>query len=134
MKKLTSTAYSDWSFNLAMLLLRIGAGALIISHGYDKLVHFATYKEKFISFMGLSPTISLSLSLFAEFFCAMFLVIGLFSRAVVIPLIINMTVALCIAHRGDIFGKGEPATLYLLAFLTILLCGPGRASVDGMIK
>lgn len=134
MKKLVSTTYSNWAFNLAMLLIRLGAGSMIMIAGYNKLIHFADMKDKFINFMGLGSSTSLCLTIFAEFFCAIFLILGLFSRLAAIPLIINMTVALFMAHGGDIFGDGQKAAMFLLFFLTILLCGPGRASVDGMIK
>lgn len=134
MKKLVSITYSEWAFNLAMFILRVGTGALAIPHGYDKLIHFAQYKSKFMSFMGLGPSLSLSLVIFAECFCTIFLVIGLFTRAVVIPLIIAMLVAVFKAHGGDIFASGEKAALFLVAYSVILLCGPGKASVDAMIK
>lgn len=134
MKRLMSINYSNGAFNLAMLILRIGSGALIMSHGYDKLVHFAMYRGKFMNFLGIGVTPSLSLVIFAEFFCAIFLIIGLFSRLATIPLVIAMGVALFKAHHGDVFGDGEKAVLYLLCFVTLLLCGPGKASVDGMIK
>jgi putative oxidoreductase len=45
-----------------------------------------------------------------------------------------MTVALFQAHNGDIFGKGELSALFLIIFTTILLVGPGKFSVDGMIS
>lgn len=134
MGRLTSINYSNGAFNLAMLLLRLGSGVLMMAHGYDKLVHFAAYKGKFMNFMGIGVTASLSLSIFAEFFCAIFLVIGLFTRLAAIPLIINMGVALFKAHNGDVFGDGEKAALFLTCYLALLLCGPGKASVDGMIK
>lgn len=134
MRKLVSINYSAAAFNLAMLILRVTSGVVLMSHGYSKLVHFAGMKSKFISFLSLGPALSLSLSIFAEFFCSIFLIIGLFSRLVTIPLIINMSVALSLAHHGDVFGDGEKATLYLACFLTLLLCGPGKASVDGMIR
>jgi putative oxidoreductase len=134
MRKLTSVTYSASAFNTAMFLLRVGSGVLLMSHGYSKLVHFADMKNKFINFMGLGTTLSLSLTIFAEFFCAIFVIIGLFTRLVVIPPIVNLCVALFVAHHGDVFGDGEKAALYLLCFITILLCGPGRASVDGMIR
>ena len=138
MRKLTSTSYSEWAFNLAMLVLRVGFGVLIVAHGYEKLVHFDIMSTKFLPFLGLSPKVSLILSIFAEFFCGLFLIIGLFTRLVAIPLIINMLVALSKVHNWDVFSHtppgGQPATLYLLAFIIVLLCGPGRASVDGMIK
>lgn len=134
MGRFTSINYSNGAFNLAMLLLRLGSGVLMMAHGYDKLVHFAMYKGKFMNFMGIGVTTSLSLTIFAEFFCAIFLVIGLFTRLAAIPLIINMGVALFKAHHGDVFGDGEKAALFLTCYITLLLCGPGKASVDGMIK
>jgi len=132
MRRFLSINYSQAAFNIAMLLLRLGGGVLAMSHGYYKLIHFAEMKSKFMNFMGIGSTVSLLLVLFAEFFCSIFLIIGLFSRLVVIPLIISMSVALFKAHNGDVFGEGEKAALYLTIFITLLLCGPGKASVDGM--
>ncbi len=134
MKKLVSISYSEWAFNLSMFLLRAGAGALLIPHGYDKLIHFAQVSPQFMNFMGLGSSFSLSLVIFAECFCTIFLIIGLFTRVVAVPLIIVMLVALFKAHGGDLFHTGEKAALYLLAFTAVLLCGPGKASVDAMIK
>ena len=134
MGRLTSINYGNGAFNLAMLLLRLGSGVLMMSHGYDKLAHFTKFRSQFMNFMGIGVTASLSLSVFAEFFCAIFLVIGLFTRLATIPLIINMGVALFMAHHGEVFGDGEKAALYLVCYTTLLLCGPGKASVDGMIK
>lgn len=115
-----------------MLLLRVGLGGLMIPHGYDKLVHFASYRKDFINFLGIGSSISLALVIFAEFFCSLFLIFGLFSRLVVIPLIIAMTVAVLKAHNSEIFGEGEHAMLFIVGFFTILLVGPGKASLDGM--
>jgi putative oxidoreductase len=133
MRKLLSTQYKDWAFNLSMFLLRAGLGLLMIPHGYDKLVHFATYKKDFINFLGMGGTISLSLTVFAEFFCSIFLIMGLFSRLTVIPLIINMLVVVFKAHNAEIFGDGEHGSLFLIGYIVILLCGPGKASVDGIM-
>ena len=76
--------------------------------------------------------VSFTLVVFAEFFCALFIIIGLFTRLAAIPLIINMTVALIKAHDWKVFGDGEMATLFLAAFLMLLLLGPVKVSVDGM--
>lgn len=134
MKKLLSVNYSPMGFNISMLLLRLGAGGLMLQHGYDKLVKFGSMKNEFMSFLGMGSTISLSLTIFAEFFCAMFIIMGLFTRITVIPLIIAMGVALFKAHNGDFWGKGEAAALYLTAYAVIFICGPGKVSVDGMIN
>ena len=50
MKKLLSTHYNAFSFNAAMLLLRLAMGMLMMSHGYDKLVHFSEKKALFYDF------------------------------------------------------------------------------------
>lgn len=132
MKKLISTNYSTGAFNAAMLILRLTFGVLMMNHGYDKLVHFAEYKVKFMNFLGLGSTVSLLLVVFAEFFCALFIVLGLFTRLAAIPLIILLCVALFKAHNGHFFTDGEMAALFLGAYLAILLLGPGKISVDGM--
>lgn len=134
MKKLLSLKYSAGAFNAAMLLLRLASGAIMMHHGYDKLVNFAKYKTQFINFLGMGQSASLALVIFAEFFCALFIILGLFTRLAVIPLIVTMCVALFKAHHADFMGEGEMAALYLACFAVLLLLGPGRVSVDGMIS
>src|SRR5678809_112187 len=104
MKNLLSTKYSDGAFNVVMLLLRLGSGILMMGHGYNKLVHFSTMRHSFVNFMGLGSSVSLTLDIFAELFCAFLIVIGLFTRLVTVPLIIAMSVAFFKAHDADLFG------------------------------
>ena len=134
MKKLFSVSYSAGAFNVAMLLLRVGFGVLLLPHGYDKLVHFATMKTHFINFLGMGQTMSLALTVFSEFFCSMLLILGLFSRLACIPLIIGMCVVVAKAHNYDFFGDAEHGAMYLVGFLVIFLVGPGKISVDGVIN
>jgi putative oxidoreductase len=134
MKRLLSISYSQGAFNIAMLLLRVSFGVMMIPHGYDKLVKFAHMKSGFVNFLGMGSTMSLALDIFAEFFCSIFLIFGLFTRLVVIPLIIAMCVVVAIAHHYQIFGDGEHGAMFLAGFIVILLLGPGKISVDGMIN
>jgi putative oxidoreductase len=135
MKKLLSTKYSAGAFNTAMLLLRIVFGGVMLHHGYQKLVGFSTMKNTFMNFLGMGSTMSLALVVFAEFFCALFIILGLFTRFAAIALIICMAVAFFVAHKGIIFGEnsGEVALLYLGVYTVLLLIGPGKISVDSMI-
>jgi putative oxidoreductase len=133
MRKLLSTNYSAGAFNTAILLLRLTAGVLMLMIGYDKLVHFQEHIPKMINFMGIGQKVSLILVVFAEFFCSAILIIGLFTRFACIPLIITMCVALFKVHNADFFGDGQTATLFLGCFIALLLIGPGKISVDGMI-
>src|SRR3989337_2023181 len=121
MKKVFSTRTSESAFSFAMLVLRLGAGSLMLmNHGLDKLIHFSQKSGAFADPFGIGSAASLSLTVFAEFFCSIFIVLGLFTRLACIPLIIDMAVALFIAHKGDFFGQGEMATLYLFGYLALL--------------
>lgn len=86
-----------------------------------------------MNLLGMGSTFSLALVVFAEFFCSVFLIMGLFTRVIVSILIIEMLVVVFSAHQGQIFGDGEHGMLYLTAYLAILLIGPGKASLDGIL-
>lgn len=133
MKKLLSTKYSAGAFSAAMLILRLGVGLLMLNQGYTKLIKFAEMKGTFMNFMGMGSATSLALVVFAEFFCSILIILGLFTRLATIPLIIVMSVVLIKVTHGDFFNDGQTPTLFLLAYITLLFVGPGRASVDGMI-
>jgi putative oxidoreductase len=133
MKKLFSTGYSDNVISFALFILRITMGGLIIPHGYQKLMSFASKSATFPDFLHVGHSTSMALSIFAEFFCGIFILLGLFTRLASIPLIINMAVAVIFAHNGKIFGDGEHATLFLGGFITLLFAGPGKISLDKMI-
>lgn len=132
MKKLLSTKYSSGAFNTAMLLVRIVAGLLMLQHGYEKLTHFNDTVSHMINFMGIGQRACTVLVIFAEFFCSLLLIIGLFTRFACIPLIITMVVAMWKVHHNDYFAE-EDISLYILCFTTLLLIGPGKVSVDSMI-
>ena len=134
MKRLLSIRTSDSALSIAAFLLRVGAGTLmLVNHGLDKLIRFGDKAGKFADPFGIGSTTSLALTVFAEFFCAAFIILGLFTRLAAVPLIIAMSVALFYAHKGQFFGDGESAAIYLVAFLAILLLGPGKASLDRFI-
>ena len=133
MKKIFSSYYSGGAVNAGMLVLRLGLGILMIHHGFNKLSHFNDTARNMPNILGLGGDVNASLVIFAEFFCSMFLIIGLFTRLACIPLIITMGVAIVKAHHSNVFGEGELPALYLAGFITLLFIGPGRVSVDAMI-
>jgi putative oxidoreductase len=135
MKKFFSINYSSGAFNFSMLLLRLCFGILLLTnHGIPKLMKFATLQGQFFNFLGMGSQLSLILVIFAEVFCSLFIILGLFTRLTVIPLIIMFVVILFMVNAGKPFMDSEMAVLYLAAFTTILFCGPGRISVDGMLR
>lgn len=134
MRRLLSIRYSAGAFNFSMLLLRLSFGILMIAqHGMPKLMDFANKSAGFYDPMHIGSKTSLILAIFAEVFCSFFVVLGLFTRIAVVPLIILMCVAFFGANKGEVV-TGELALLYLTVYVVLLFLGPGRVSVDGMIK
>jgi putative oxidoreductase len=133
MKKIISARYSETSLSIGLFILRAASGALMIPHGYDKLTHFSKYSAAFADPFHIGAIASLSLDIFAEFFCAILIIPGLLTRLASIPLMIAMAVAVFYAHHGEIFGNGERAALYFAMFLSVFFAGPGKFSVDKMI-
>src|SRR5690606_14532369 len=98
--------------NLAALALRLGFGFLMIpKHGLVKLLEFNTRKEEFVDFLGLGGAASLSLAIFAELFCSILLILGLFTRLATIPLLITMLVIFNV-HEWALIGKYELSTAF----------------------
>lgn len=131
MKRLLSTACSETSFNIAVLIIRVTFGLLLlVNHGIDKLKHFAERQNTFPDPLHIGHMPSLMLVLFAEVFCAVFVVLGLFTRIMTIPVVITFLVAVFLIHKG-FRGDNEVAVLYFAGFFSILLMGPGKYSIDG---
>ncbi len=120
--------------NLGVLFLRVGFGLMMIAgHGYSKLQKYLSGDRAFGDPIGLGEEMSLLLAILAEFVCSLLLIFGLFTRAVLIPLLITMLVALFVIHSSDPLPKQEVPLLYALAYLTLLLVGPGKYSLDQVI-
>ncbi len=117
--------------DVGYLILRVGAGGTMAwQHGWPKLIGFADKMDTFSDPFGVSPAMSLALIVFAEFFCAILVMLGLWTRLATIPLIIGMAVAAFMVHGDDAFKKKEMAVIYLVIFLAILFFGSGRYAVN----
>ncbi len=122
--------------DLSLLLLRLAFGGLMfLNHGLGKFNKLMAGGEiKFANVFGMGPELSLGLAVFAEVVCALMVVIGLFTRMAVIPLIITMLVAIFVIHIGDPFKKMESAIIYLIPYLVLFWNGSGKYSVDEFIS
>jgi putative oxidoreductase len=131
MKRLLSTACSETSFNIAVLILRVTFGSLLlINSGIYKLKHFAELQNSFPDPLHMGHMPSLMLALFAEVFCAVFIILGLFTRIMTIPVVITFVVIVFMVNKG--YSKeAEKGVLFLAGFFAILLMGPGKYSIDG---
>ena len=115
-----------------LLFMRVFFGAMFFMHGLDKLTDFNALSENYPSVFGLGSYTTLMITIFCEFACSMFLIVGLVTRIVLIPMIIAMAVAFFDIHDG-MMPEGELALIYLIVFIVLFMTGPGRYSVDYLI-
>jgi putative oxidoreductase len=110
------------------------------SHGWGKFqMLLAGESENFADPIGVGKWLSLVLAVFAEFVCALLVVVGLGTRLAAIPVAITMAVAAFVVHANDPLtmgqqgGSKEPALLFLIPFVTLFFTGAGKLSMDGLI-
>ena len=114
-----------------LTLLRIGAAALMLKHGIQKLINFETIKTSFPDPVGLGAEQGLMLVIGAEVGCAILLILGFFTRLATLPLIATMAVVIFMhLSNGDPFSNVELPLLYAIVFITLLFAGPGSPSID----
>jgi len=135
----------DATTSLGLFILRVGTGLLMFfGHGLSKIQGFAEKSKgfkvpDFFPLNYMSPPVSLSATIFAEVACAALLVLGFATRPAAFVLAFTMTVAAFNVHAaGPLFMSGgagakEPAILFLLPCLALLLSGAGSLSIDGLI-
>lgn len=117
--------------------LRMGAGFMFLFHGGQKLFGFLTTKPQppFGSQLWFGGII--------ELVCGTLVALGLFTRPAAFLASGMMAVAYTQAHWRlefanykflPIVNQGEPAALYALVFLVLFTHGPGRASLDRLLR
>ncbi len=113
-----------------LLVLRIAFGVLFMMHGMQKAMNFETLSTSFPDPLGIGSEVSLILAIFGEVACSAAFILGFFYRLAVIPMIFTMIVAFFIVHGADPFAVKELALVYLIAFTSLWITGPGKFSVD----
>lgn len=116
--------------NLALLLLRLGFGGFMLTHGIPKINRLSN-ADGFPDPLGVSPMMSLILCLIGEVLAPILIIIGFKTKVAAIPAAITMAVAAFVVHAPDSLAKKEHALLYFIVWVVIFLSGPGRFSIDG---
>jgi putative oxidoreductase len=121
---------------LALLALRLVAGAAFIQHGWPKMQHA-------LAWMGPDspvPAWLQAVAAFAEFGGGIALLLGLLTQLAALGIACNMLVAMFMVHipAGDPFvsmgGKSwELAAVYLAIMIALMLRGAGAYSLDAQL-
>ncbi len=131
--------------DLALLLLRLGLGAVMWAHGAQKLLglfggHGPQGFVRLVGTLGLPASLAW-LVIAVEFFGGIAIVFGVLSRLAALGFAVEMVVAIVKVHWANGFfmdggaaghggGYEYPLLLAVVAFV-LLLTGPGRYALFG---
>jgi len=142
--KLNLRASSAIQLDFGILIIRIIIGILMAFYGYEKLVHFqemaaSDFWANNVSFLGQKGAFPLALTVFAEFFCSLLLIIGLFTRISLLPLLFCMAYIFLVIFPFSIISSGDNGMeinttfFYFIIYLGLFFTGPGKYSLDYML-
>ncbi len=124
--------YLDRLQPLALLVMRLTLGAVMLGHGYLKVFGGLQHHAQFVQSLGL-PAWTGYVSSFTEFFGAILILLGLFTRVAAIGICIDLCVAIAKVHiHKGMMGPGGyefPLALATLAF-GLIFFGAGPIAMD----
>lgn len=125
----------DW---LAPLVVRIFFGYFWLETGWAKLHNLDGFTARFVNWGIPFPAFSAGASAWVEFIGGGLIVLGLFTRLIAIPMIINMVVAIALVVIKNVNGFDDLIELdefvYILIFFWLFMAGPGKVSLDTLFK
>jgi putative oxidoreductase len=126
-----STILNLRNTDIGILLLRLGVGGLMLTHGIPKLLRlFGSEPIQFADPIGIGVEASLALTVFAEVICSVLIIVGLATKLASIPLLVTMFVAFFVIHADDPFQRKELALFFLIVYVVLLFTGSGKYSLD----
>ena len=123
---------SECCSNAARLFLRLFVGILMLTHGIAKIENFDTLVDTFPDPIGLG-TLTLPLIILVEVGASILVMVGFLTRLALIPLIFSMIVAAFLTFPTFALATSELPLMYLGIFITLLLAGPGKCSIDYLL-
>lgn len=123
--------------DLGKLILRLTIGILFLFHGVAKLMNGVGGIEAMVVARGLPAFFAWGVYI-GEVLAPLLLILGLYTRAGALLIVVNMVIAIFLAHGGHLMllsGNGgwrlELQGLFLFGSVAVALLGAGRFSVGG---
>lgn len=133
-KLLFNEQISSSTRSTLLLFARIIFGFLFLTHGIAKIFFYSQTPDSFPDPLGFGNALSLWLVLFAEVVCSIGFMLGALFRLCLVPMIFTMCIAFFVIHAGDPLTAKEPSLMYLTLFVLLFITGPGKYSIDGIIR
>ncbi|MGR3294477.1 MAG: DoxX family protein [Candidatus Scalindua sp.] len=126
--------------DIGLLILRVGIGVMFMIHGLPKLTGGPEKWEMLGGTMkslgvGFAPMVWGFMAAFSECAGGLLLVLGFFTRPACFFLLTTMIVAVSMhISKGDPFVAYSHAMEAGILFISLILIGPGKYSIDGQHK
>jgi putative oxidoreductase len=123
-------------FDIGLLILRLWFGlVLAIGHGWPKVNKIEAFIATVARHDFPMPRAAALLAIFSELGGGVLLALGLAARPAAVFVTATMLLAAFKVHANDSFlHHKELALAYAVAALVVLVCGPGRYSIDATIR
>jgi putative oxidoreductase len=122
--------------DLGKLILRLGLGILILFHGMHKVVHGIGAIQGMVAAHNLPGFVAYGVYV-GEVLAPVMLIAGFHARLGAALIVVNMVIAILLAHTGDLLNLGpqggwrlELQGMYLATALALACLGPGRYSIN----
>jgi putative oxidoreductase len=122
---------------LGPLVVRVVFGYFWLETGIAKVHNLDGFTQRFVGWGIPFPAFSAGLSAWTELLGGLLLMLGLCTRLVCIPMLINMAVAVALVVSSTLMGLDDfveaDEIVYSLIFFWLLMAGPGKASLDTLL-
>lgn len=121
------------AIDAGLFVLRVWAGLLLFAqHGLPKLMHFSQMSAHFPNPIHIGPLPSLLFATLSDAICSLLVALGILTRYTALIVVINLATAFTLVHHLKLSGpgNGELPLLFCGVFLTLVIAGGGRYSVD----
>jgi putative oxidoreductase len=116
--------------------VRLAVGFVLVYGTQDNVFsheHMLKFRD-FLAARGVPyPLFAAHLSAYAQFFCGVLYVLGLFVRPAALVMVVNFVAAILIAHLDTPLDAARLALCMLFSSLFLLFNGAGALSLDGQL-
>lgn len=119
-----------------VLFLRLGVSLVFVYRGYNKLFGIGPVKTaQYFDSVGIPlASVAVYVSGSVEFFGGLMVGLGLLTRQASLFLLLNMAVAIFVAHRADSYPAMEHAIQMAILSVATLFSGSGRWSLESLVR
>ena len=131
---LFSTKITENKTSMSLFVFRILLSiSLFNTHGLKKILDFEGTLQHIPDPFGFGSEFSAYMAVFANVICPIFVVLGLFTRAAILPIVGITLSGFFIVHASDPWSVRDVPLMYSLSFLLLLYLGPGKYSLDAKL-